>query len=101
MVCDSLDLEPGVLRLKRGRSSGGHNGLKSLYSYLGEEPLFRLFVGIGHPGSREKVVEYVLGRPEGDAALSIQESLSRAADVLEVCIRRSPADAQELANARR
>ena len=58
-IHDELDLPLGKLRIKRGGSSGGHNGLKSLDAHLGENYL-RARVGIGHPGNKDLVSDYVL-----------------------------------------
>lgn len=56
---DELDLEPGKVRVKAGGGSAGHNGLKSVTAHIGNE-YRRVRIGIGHPGSREAVVYYVL-----------------------------------------
>lgn len=58
---DELDLDPGVVRLKTGGGHGGHNGLRDIINHLGKE-FQRLRIGIGHPGSRDDVVDYVLHR---------------------------------------
>lgn len=61
---DELDLPPGVAKFKLGGGHGGHNGLKDIISKLGNNPNFhRLRVGIGHPGDKNKVVGFVLGKP--------------------------------------
>lgn len=59
VIHDDLDLPLGKLRVKRGGSSGGHNGLKSLDSHLGVDYL-RVRLGIGHPGDKDLVSDYVL-----------------------------------------
>jgi peptidyl-tRNA hydrolase, PTH1 family len=59
---DELDLEPGIVRLKQGGGAGGHNGLKDVISQVGES-FWRLRFGIGHPGDRDEVIDYVLRRP--------------------------------------
>jgi peptidyl-tRNA hydrolase, PTH1 family len=56
---DELDLPPGRLRVKRGGGAGGHNGLKSIDSHLGQE-YRRIRLGIGHPGDRDRVTDWVL-----------------------------------------
>jgi PTH1 family peptidyl-tRNA hydrolase len=56
---DELDLAPGRLRVKRGGGAGGHNGLKSIDSHLGQD-YRRVRLGIGHPGDRDRVTGYVL-----------------------------------------
>jgi peptidyl-tRNA hydrolase, PTH1 family len=56
---DELDLEPGRIRVKFGGGHAGHNGLKSISAHIGND-YHRVRIGIGHPGSREAVVSYVL-----------------------------------------
>ncbi|QCR35923.1 aminoacyl-tRNA hydrolase [Nissabacter sp. SGAir0207] len=61
---DELDIPPGVAKIKLGGGNGGHNGLKDIQSKLGNNPNFyRLRIGIGHPGDKNKVVGFVLGKP--------------------------------------
>ena len=57
---DELDLVPGKMRIKKGGGSGGHNGIKSLDSHLGLD-YWRVRLGIGHPGHKDRVHGYVLG----------------------------------------
>ena len=59
VIYDELDLAPGKLRIKTGGGSGGHNGIKSIDAHCGKE-YRRMRLGIGHPGTREKVIRYVL-----------------------------------------
>ncbi|TPW34041.1 aminoacyl-tRNA hydrolase [Oecophyllibacter saccharovorans] len=58
---DELDLEFGRLRLKRGGGAAGHNGLRSMDRCLGTVDYWRVRMGIGHPGARERVTGHVLG----------------------------------------
>ena len=60
---DELDLPPGQMRLKFGGGLGGHNGLKDITAHLGTQDYWRLRIGIGHPGDRNEVVDYVLKPP--------------------------------------
>lgn len=57
---DELDLDPGTVKLKKGGGHGGHNGLRDMIAHLGSKEFYRLRLGIGHPGHRDKVVKYVL-----------------------------------------
>ncbi len=82
VVHDELDLPPGVARLKRGGGHAGHNGLRSIQQELGEAGFLRLRLGIGHPGSRELVTPYVLGRPPAEEESQIREAVARALEVL-------------------
>ena len=75
VVHDELDLPPGVVRLKFGGGPGGHNGLKDIIAHVGDRNFHRLRVGIGHPGQRQQVLNYVLNRPQADEQKLIDESL--------------------------
>ena len=63
VVHDELDLSPGDVRLKKAGGHGGHNGLRDIISVLGTPDFLRLRLGIGHPGEKSQVVDYVLGEP--------------------------------------
>ncbi len=58
---DELDLAPGKMRVKKGGGAAGHNGLRSMDRMLGSQDYWRVRLGIGHPGSKERVLGYVLG----------------------------------------
>ena len=64
IVHDDIDLPPGVARLKQGGGHGGHNGVRDVIAHLGAE-FWRLRLGVGHPGSRDLVLDAVLDRPTG------------------------------------
>lgn len=78
VVHDELDLPPGQMRLKFGGGLGGHNGLKDITSHLGTQDYWRLRVGIGHPGDRNEVVNYVLKPPRKEELADIDAALDRA-----------------------
>lgn len=63
VIVDNLDLPEGSLRMKRGGSDAGHNGLKSIIKHLGCSDFLRLYIGIGRPGPQQTVIDYVLGVP--------------------------------------
>ena len=75
---DELDLEVGVIKLKMGGGHGGHNGLRDTIAHLGTKEFHRLRIGIGHPGSKNQVVDYVLHRPSQDERVGIDNSISDA-----------------------
>ncbi len=79
---DDLDLPPGTIRLKQGGGHGGHNGLRDIISLLGGNGFLRLRIGIGHPGSREEVTPFVLGRPSEKERELIEEAIGRAVQEL-------------------
>ena len=82
---DELDLPPGVAKFKLGGGHGGHNGLKDIISKLGNNPNFhRLRIGIGHPGDKNKVVGFVLGKPPVSEQKLIDEAIDEAARCTEM-----------------
>jgi PTH1 family peptidyl-tRNA hydrolase len=81
VVHDELDIPPGQLRLKFGGGMGGHNGLKDITSHLGTQDYWRLRIGIGHPGDRNEVVNYVLKPPRRDEQAEIDAAIERAIDL--------------------
>jgi peptidyl-tRNA hydrolase, PTH1 family len=81
VVHDELDLPPGSAKLKLGGGHGGHNGLKDLIAHLGTKDFWRLRIGIGHPGERTEVTNYVLNAPRKEEQPLIEQALQRAQDV--------------------
>lgn len=80
---DELDLPPGVAKIKQGGGHGGHNGLKDIIANLGNNNNFyRVRIGIGHPGHRDLVAGYVLGKP----APQDQEKINSAVDEASRCV---------------
>lgn len=77
VVHDELDLEPGVIRLKQGGGNGGHNGLKDIQAHLASPDFWRLRLGIGHPGERNEVINYVLKAPRREEQDCIDRALDR------------------------
>jgi len=79
---DELDVNPGIAKFKFGGSHGGHNGLKDIASKLGNNlNFYRLRIGIGHPGDKNKVVGFVLNKP----SKSEQELIDKAIDESVCC----------------
>ncbi len=78
VVHDELDIPPGQLRVKFGGGLGGHNGLKDITAHLGTQDFWRLRIGIGHPGDRNEVVNFVLKPPRREESDLIDESINRA-----------------------
>ncbi len=83
---DELDFPAGVTRLKQGGGHGGHNGLRSVIQHLKSNDFLRVRIGIGHPGDRNKVHDYVLNRPSQNDQLKIMESIDRVSDLMEEII---------------
>ena len=81
VVHDELDLPPGGAKLKLGGGHGGHNGLKDIIAHLGTKEFWRLRIGIGHPGDRAQVVNFVLNAPRKEEQVLIEDAMKRAQDV--------------------
>lgn len=83
---DELDIEPGTARLKNGGGHGGHNGLRDIIPQLGTPNFHRLRIGIGHPGNKNQVADFVLHAPskqeEQKIHSAIDESLMVLPDIL-------------------
>ena len=79
---DELDLAPGQVKLKCGGGHAGHNGLRDIAAQLGTPLFWRLRLGIGHPGNREAVIGFVLGRPQRAELELIEQAMDRALDAL-------------------
>ena len=79
---DELDLSPGTARLKFDGGHGGQNGLRDTMQLLGHGRFHRLRIGIGHPGSKDKVTPWVLGRANADDDILIGRAIDDAIDVL-------------------
>lgn len=79
---DELDMVPGVARIKFGGGHAGHNGLRDIISAMGGKDFWRLRIGIDHPGSAAKVVNYVLGRPSKQDEQAIRRILDECDRVM-------------------
>jgi len=86
VVHDDLDLPPGVARLKLGGGHGGHNGLKDIIAHLGTRDFWRLRLGIGHPGERAEVVNFVLNDPRKEERDLIEQAVQRALEIFDLII---------------
>lgn len=78
VVHDELDLLPGQAKMKLGGSAAGHNGLKDIHGQLGSLDFWRLRLGIGHPGSREEVVHWVLKKPSAEHRGAIDDAVAKS-----------------------
>ena len=83
---DELDLAPGVARLKFDGGHGGQNGLRDTIQHLGHGKFHRLRLGIGHPGHKDKVTSWVLGRPGRDDEASMLRAIDDALAVLPLVV---------------
>lgn len=75
---DELDVAPGQVKLKFGGSHAGHNGLRDIHAQLGTGDYWRLRLGVGHPGSKDEVVEWVLKKPPQEHRAAIEACIARS-----------------------
>lgn len=78
---DEIDLPPGTTRLKEGGGHGGHNGLRDIVQHCGPDFL-RLRMGVGHPGEKHQVTNYVLKRGSSDTEAAIERDIDDAIAVM-------------------
>lgn len=86
VVHDELDLPPGSAKLKMGGGHGGHNGLRDIIAQLGTKEFWRMRIGIGHPGERSEVVNYVLNAPRKEEQILIEDAMQHAQEVAPLII---------------
>jgi len=79
---DELDFPPGTIRMKQGGGAAGHNGLKDISARIGSHEYWRLRIGIGHPGDRRLVTDYVLHKPAQEERAAIDAAIGHGLEVL-------------------
>lgn len=82
VIHDELDLPPETVKLKKGGGHGGHNGLKDITAALGTPDFWRLRLGIGHPGHRNEVINFVLKAPLKDEQTAINQCIDESIHIL-------------------
>jgi PTH1 family peptidyl-tRNA hydrolase len=82
VVHDELDLAPGQMKIKQGGGVAGHNGLKDIQAQLGTADFWRLRIGIGHPGDRSEVANWVLRKPAPDDREAILKCIAQSIEAL-------------------
>ena len=86
VVHDELDLPPGQMRLKFGGGHAGHNGLRDIHAQLGSPDYWRLRLGIGHPGVKAEVANYVLRKPPADEREAIEHAVEQSVAQLDLLV---------------
>lgn len=86
IIHDELDLAAGRIKLKTDGGHGGHNGLRDITSQLGSSHFHRLRIGIGHPGHKDRVHSYVLGKPSKADSQLISSAIDRGMDMIDTII---------------
>lgn len=87
VVYDEIDLPPGSVKFKFQGGHGGHNGLRDIIQHLGTPDFHRVRIGVGHPGHKDQVVPYVLGRPSKSDCELIVQSIDRMLDEVPALLR--------------
>lgn len=82
VVHDELDLPPGRIKLKTGGGHGGHNGLRDIIAQLGSSDFHRLRIGIGHPGHKDLVLNFVLGKPSQQDRQLMYDAIERGVAII-------------------
>jgi PTH1 family peptidyl-tRNA hydrolase len=82
VIHDELDIVPGEAKLKLGGSHAGHNGLRDIHAQLGTDNYWRLRLGVGHPGIKSEVVDWVLKKPSLDHRIAVDQSIERSLKAL-------------------
>ncbi len=82
VVHDEIDLPPGQARIKQGGGAAGHNGLKDILAQLGSPDFWRLRIGVGHPGVKSEVVDWVLQKPMAEHREAIHQCIGKSLDAL-------------------
>jgi PTH1 family peptidyl-tRNA hydrolase len=100
VVHDELDLEPGVVRVKSGGGTAGHNGLRSIESHLHSLDFVRVRIGIGKPPGRAEGAGHVLSRPSRRDREALEVAVELAADAVELLLERGVEAAMNEVNAR-
>ncbi|MBT9477520.1 aminoacyl-tRNA hydrolase [Polaromonas sp.] len=75
---DELDIVPGQAKLKLGGSHAGHNGLRDIHAQLGTADYWRLRIGVGHPGVKSEVINWVLKKPSAEHRTAIEDCIARS-----------------------
>jgi PTH1 family peptidyl-tRNA hydrolase len=86
VVHDELDFAPGVAKMKQGGGIAGHNGLRDISHRLATHDYWRLRLGIGHPGDKHAVADYVLNKPSAEDREGIDGAIARGIEVLPLCL---------------
>lgn len=87
VIHDELDLPAGSIKMKFGGGHGGHNGLRDIHAALGTADYWRLRVGIGHPGTKSEVVNFVLKAPTKDEQQGIDDSIYESCQLVDLMLK--------------
>ena len=99
VLSDEVALPPGKLRVRKGGSAGGHNGLKNIIAHLGSDQFPRIRLGVGQkPHPDYDMADWVLGKPQGEDKTAVEAAVVRAADAVECLLAKGPEEAMNRFN---
>ena len=84
VIHDDLDLNLGDIRIKKGGGHGGHNGLRDIINKIGKDNFIRIRIGIGHPGKKEDVTNWVLNKFSPDEKITLDRVYLQFAEIFEL-----------------
>ena len=85
VIHDEIDLSPGVAKLKVGGGHGGHNGLRDIFNHC-DRNFMRIRIGIGHPGHKDEVINYVLCNATQNLEITINESIKDVQEIITIIL---------------
>ncbi len=100
VICDNMDLPYGMCRIKKKGSGGGHNGLRSIDSFMEGRDYTRLFVGVSRPDRSVSIIDHVLSVPDGSDFRDFMNGVDRASGAVETIVDKSVEEAMHEYNRR-
>ena len=101
VIHDDISLEPGVIRIRKKGSAGGHNGLKNIIQHLGHDQFIRIKVGVGEKPAGYDLADYVLGHFSGDEKALMKQVSEETCDALQMIMEKGPDAAMNYFNGRK
>lgn len=101
VIHDDISLEPGVIRIRKKGSAGGHNGLKNIIQHLGHDQFIRIKVGVGEKPAGYDLADYVLGHFSGDEKALIKQVSEETCDAVQMIMEKGPDAAMNYFNGRK
>lgn len=101
VIHDDISLEPGVIRIRKKGSAGGHNGLKNIIQHLGHDQFIRIKVGVGEKPSGYDLADYVLGHFSGDERALMKQVSEETCDAVQMIMEKGPDAAMNYFNGRK
>lgn len=101
VIHDDISLEPGVIRIRKKGSAGGHNGLKNIIQHLGHDQFIRIKVGVGEKPAGYDLADYVLGHYSGDERALMKQVSEETCDAVQMIMEKGPDAAMNYFNGRK